>query len=930
MSAHAPRAVLCAVRTKEDLMALSPAPSAGRVDPLRPPQRPLDAIFAPRTVALIGASERAGSVGRALFENLSAATFSGAVFPIHPDRATILDRPAYATIAAAPGPVDLAVIATPAATVPEVVRECVAVGVRGALVISAGFKERGADGQALERQVLAEARRGALRLIGPNCLGVMRPRIGLNATFAAAAAHPGRVAFLSQSGALCTAVLDWSLREQVGFSAFVSVGSMLDVGWGDLIDHFGDDPDTHSIIVYMETIGDARAFLSAAREVALRKPIIVLKTGRTAAAAQAAVSHTGSLAGSDAALDAAFQRCGVLRVDTIAELFYLAEALGKQDRPRGPRLTIVTNAGGPGVLATDALLRSGGQLASLTPETIARLDAVLPPHWSQSNPIDLLGDADPQRYAKALDIIATDRDSDGVLVIVTPQAMTQPEAVAAAVTPYGAMRGKPLLASWMGGPAIASGETTLNRAGVPTFPYPDTAARIFTAMWRYSDQLRSLYETPRPLTGAATPDRAEVARILETVRSAGRTVLSEAEAKQALAAYDLPVVETRTARTVDQAVAHAEAIGYPVVLKLVSPTITHKTDVGGVQLDLRNAAAVRAAYAAIQMAVTERAGAAQFAGVTVQPMIALDGYELILGSSIDAQLGPVLLFGAGGQLVEVWRDAAFGLPPLTTTLAQRMIAQTQISRALDGVRGRPPIDRAALERLLVRFSQLVIEQPRIKEIDINPLLATPTRLVALDARIVLHAPDVAEEDLPRPAIRPYPQQYVETWTLRDGAPATVRPILPEDEPLLVQFHGTLSDRSVYLRYFGPMTLARRTEHERLTRMCFIDYDREMALVVERDDPETGARAIIGVGRLIKLAGRNEAEWAILVSDAYQGQGIGSELLRRLIVVARDEHLSRISAEILPENRGMLRVAETLGFHVRRVLRDHVVMAELDL
>lgn len=912
------------------MATLAPPPPATTYDPLRTPRRDLAAIFAPRTIAVIGASEHAGSVGRTVLENLIDGHFAGAVFPVNPQHATILGRTAYPSIRAVPAAVDLAIIATPAATVPRIIHESVDAGVKGAIVLSAGFRESGAAGLALEQQVRAEAERGPLRLIGPNCLGVMRPRTGLNATFAAAMACPGNVAFISQSGALCTAVLDWSLRENVGFSAFVSIGSMLDVGWGDLIDHFGDDPDTRSIMLYMETIGDARSFLSAAREVALRKPIIVLKTGRTAAAAQAAVSHTGSLAGSDAVLDAAFQRCGALRVDTIAELFYMAEVLGKQDRPSGPRLTIVTNAGGPGVLATDALLRSGGQLASLAPETIARLNEALPAPWSHNNPIDILGDADPQRYAQTLQIVAADRASDGVLVILTPQAMTQPQAVAEAVTPYARMAGKPILASWMGGSTIAAGEAGLNRAQIPTFPYPDTAARIFTNMWRYSDNLRSLYETPLPLHGDAAPDRALIDQIIAGAYTNGRTLLTESEAKRVLAAYDLPVVETRMAQTIDEAVAHAEAIGYPVVVKLVSPTITHKSDVGGVKLNLYDSGAVRAAYEAIKTSVTQQAGAEQFAGVTVQPMINPDGYELILGSSIDAQLGPVLLFGAGGQLVEVWQDRALGLPPLTTTLARRMIEHTRIATALRGIRGRPPIDQVALEHLLVRFSYLVIEQPRIREIDINPLLATPDRLVALDARIVLHPPDMDDPRLPKPAIRPYPQQYVAAWTLHDGTPVTIRPIRPEDEPLLVQFHGTLSERSVYLRYFGPLTLARRTEHERLTRMCFIDYDREMALVVERNDGVTGEPTIIGVGRLIKLPGRNEAEWAIVISDAYQRQGIGTELLRRLLQVARDERLSRVSAEILPENRGMRRVAEKQGLHLRRALSEHVVLAEIEL
>jgi acetyltransferase len=896
------------------------------IEALQRERESFDALFKPRSVAVIGATDKEGSVGLAMMNSLK--TFRGKVFPVNPKRDQVLGLKAYPNIAAVPEKVDLAVIITPAPTVPGVIGECIAAGAKSALIISAGFKEIGPEGAELERQILAQARDAHMRIVGPNCLGIMNTRIGLNATFADAIANPGNVAFISQSGALCTAVLDWSFREKVGFSYFISVGSMLDVGWGDLIDYLGDDPDTDSIVMYMETIGDARSFISAAREVALNKPIIVIKAGRTAAAAQAAASHTGSLAGSDDALDAAFRRCGVLRVNTIADLFYMAEVLAKQPRPKGPRLTVVTNAGGPGVLATDALILNGGELTALAPETIAKLNDFLPSAWSHGNPVDILGDATPERYAKALELVADDPASDGLLVILTPQAMTEATATAELLRPYARLRDKPILASWMGGDSVEAGERILNEAGIPTFGYPDTAARMFTYMWRYSDNLRSLYETP-----VAGDDRAirrdEAAALIAQVRASGRTLMTEYESKQLLAAYGIPTVPTYIAADEEQAVAHAEAIGYPVVVKLHSETITHKTDVGGVHLNLCDAHAVRDACRLIKASVLARGKESDFLGVTVQPMIKRDGYELILGSTTDSQLGPVLLFGAGGQLVEVFQDRALGLPPLNSTLARRMMEQTRIYTALKGVRGRKPVPLDELEQLMVRFSYLVAEQRWIKEIDINPLLASERALIALDARVVLHPVHISEAELPRTAITPYPVEYVAPWTLHDGTDVLIRPIRPEDEPLLVEFHHTLSEQSVYQRYFHPFPLSERIAHERLTRIAFINYEREMALVAERRD-EAYKPHIIGVGRLIKLRGGKEAEFAILISDEYQHQGLGTELLSRLVAIGRREGVKRIIADILPDNAAMIRVSEQVGFTCRYSAEDGVVKAELVL
>ncbi|MGE5048116.1 MAG: GNAT family N-acetyltransferase [Deltaproteobacteria bacterium] len=862
-------------------------------------RHPLHSFFAPRGVAVIGASEREGSVGRTVLWNLVTNPFGGTVYPVNGKRPSVLGIKCYPDVAAVPEPVDLAVVVTPAPTVPGVIRECAAAGIHAAVVISAGFKEIGAEGVRLEQEILAIAREARMRLIGPNCLGVMSPISGLNATFAGAMARQGNVAFLSQSGALQTAILDWSLQENVGFSAFVSLGSMLDVGWGDLIDYLDSDGRTRSILIYMESIGDARSFLSSAREVALRKPIIVLKGGRTTQAAQAAASHTGTLAGSDEVLTAAFRRSGVLRVDSIADLFYIADALAKQPRPRGRRLGIVTNAGGPAVLATDALIIGGGELAPLSPPAMEKLNAILPAQWSHANPIDVLGDADPERYAKTLEIAGDEKDSDGLLVILTPQDMTEPTLTADRLKPYAHRRpDKPVLASWMGGLEVAAGRQVLSDAGIPSFRFPDTAVRIFNYMWKYTYNLRGLYETPTLLDDAAGAHG--VARdLLAQAQREGRTLLTEHESKQVLEAYGIASVDTRLAPSAEQAAAEAERLGYPVVVKLHSRTITHKSDVGGVVLDLRSAEAVREAFASIRGRVPPQ----DFEGVTVQRM-APSGYELIVGSSIDPQFGPVLLFGAGGVMVEVIKDRSLALPPLNTTLARRMMEQTKIYALLRGGRGRKPIDLGALEKLLVRFSQLVAEQRAIREIDINPLLATPDGLFALDARMVLHS--AGEKPAPL-AVCPYPLRFMGKARMKSGAEVIIRPIRPEDEPKMVEFHKTLSDESVYYRYAGTLKLDMRVAHDRLARLCFIDYDREMALIAELSGK------LVAVARLTRLVGTNDGEFALLVSDTLQGQGLGRALLSRLFDVGRDWGLARIVAYILPGNVPMRRVCEHLGF-----------------
>ncbi|MGB7133661.1 MAG: bifunctional acetate--CoA ligase family protein/GNAT family N-acetyltransferase [Acidobacteriaceae bacterium] len=873
---------------------------------------PLASIFTPKSVAVIGATDRAGSVGCTVLTNLLASPFGGPVWPVNPRRPSILGVPAYRSIRELPGIPDLIVVTTPASTVPAIIEEAVAVGVPSAIVISAGFKEVGESGKALERQI-AQTIQGKMRLIGPNCLGVLNPVGGLNATFAKAMVPAGRLGFISQSGALGTAILDWCIREQVGLSGFVSAGSMLDVTFGELIDHFGQDPNTDTIVIYMESIGDARSFLSAARAVALNKPILVIKAGRTAAAAKAAASHTGSLTGSDDVLDAAFQRAGVLRVNSISELFCVSEVLAKQPRPKGPRLTILTNAGGPGVLATDALIGAGGELTEISAETVTAYNAFLPDAWSHNNPVDILGDAESERYAKALEFASKDVNTDGMLIILTPQGMTDPTAVAKDLAPYARSTGKPVIASWMGGDFVAEGATILTRAGIPVFPYPDAAAEAFVSTWKHTSQLRDLYETPAARSGSVLDTRRDLAsQIVNQVRAGRRTILTEYESKQLLAAYGIPTVRTELAATTDEAVIKAAEIGFPVVLKLHSETITHKTDVGGVKLNLRTASEVAAAFEDIRTSVTAKVGAEHFLGVTVQPFAKLDGYEVILGSSIDPQLGPVLLFGTGGQLVEVYKDRALALPPLTATLARHQMEKTKIFTALKGVRGRRPVDIDALEALVVRFSELVVEQRWIKEIDINPLLVSPDGLIALDARVVLHEPGTTEDQLPRPAIRPYPVQYAAPATGKSGTRLLIRPIRPEDEPLIVAFHDRLSERTVVQRYFKALDLNARTAHERLTRICFIDYDRELALVAEIADV-AGTPVIAGVSRMIHEDDGRSATLAVVVADDFQGQGIGEALMSRTLDAARAEGLRTVLIHFLPENARMHKLSRKLGF-----------------
>ena len=874
----------------------------------------LEKIFVPKRIAVIGASDKPESVGYTVLRNLVGSGFQGVIYPVNPRRESVQGIEAYPGVGEIPRQVDLAIIATPAQTVPQLIEECGEAGIRGVIVISAGFKEIGEEGRRLEEEILQRARAYGIRIIGPNCLGVIVPQIKLNASFAAAMPQPGNIALISQSGALCTAILDWSIREEVGFSHFVSIGDMLDVDFGDLIDYFGSDPQTRSIILYIESLKGARKFVSAARAFARTKPIIVVKAGRFAESAKAAASHTGALAGEDLVYDAAFQRAGIVRVEEIEDLFDCAEILAKQRNPQGPRLAIITNAGGPGVMATDGLIKYGGKLAELSPETMDSLDGFLPPFWSHGNPIDVLGDASPERFARALEIVLKDKGVDGVLVILTPQAMTDPTGIAEIVGETAKSSAKPVVAAWMGGESVEEGIAILNRLGVPTYSTPEQAAKTFTYMYSYNRNLELLYETPKDIRVDFELDRRRVKEIFDLIMMEERKVLPETISKSLLETYGIPIVKPFPAWSADEAVTIARRIGYPVVLKILSPQITHKSDVGGVLLNLNSDEAVHEGFERIMEDARRASPDARIDGVTVQKMVEEEGWEVIIGAKKDPTFGAVILFGMGGIATEVFQDRAVGLPPLNERLAQRLIESIKGYKILRGYRSRPPVDLDLLKEILIRFSYLVVDYPEIKEMDINPLLIGPEGAWALDARVVIDQEALTEGVRPYShlAIRPYPEELVRQAEMEDGTPVILRPIKPEDEPLWHEMLATFSEETIRFRFFyhiGEIT------HEFATRYCFIDYEREIGIVAQIE--EDGKEKLIGVGRLISDPNLEEAELAVVVGDPWQGRGVGSLLTDYCIEIARERGLKRIVAEMLPDNEIIIRMFERRGFIMER-------------
>ena len=873
----------------------------------------LQRLFDPKSIAVIGASNRKGSVGYILLHNLIGAEYEGVVYPVSVSAPSVQGIQAYPSVGQIPHKIDLAVVAVPAGSVAQTMRECGEAGVGGAVIVSAGFREIGDAGKQLEEEVSAIAKAYGVRILGPNCLGYIRPSRHLNVTFAHVIPPAGRIAFFSQSGALGTAILDWAAASEVGFSAFVSVGSMADVDFGDLIDYFGADSHTASIILYIESITDARKFMSAARHFAKTKPIIVVKSGRTARGALAAASHTGAIAGDDTLYSAVFRRAGVVRVDEIEDLFDASEALSRVSSPRGPRLGIVTNAGGPGVMACDRLLALGGELAELTPETDEKLKACLPTYGARGNPVDVIGDAGAKLYAAATQALMDDPNCDGVLAILTPQAMSDPTATAKALVEVSRTHKlKPLLTSFMGKIKVAEGIRIFREAHLPTFNTPEDAVRAYMYMYQYTRNLANLYETPADIVPDFCPDREAVRATFIEVAREGRSVLSEPEAKSVLDAYQIPTIKTVVATTAEECVAAAEEIGFPVAIKILSHDITHKSDVGGVILNVRSAAEAASRFAEITERVRQAAPKATIIGVAVQAMSS-GGYEVIIGAKKDPTFGPALMFGMGGTGVELYRDVAVDFPPLNQALARSMIQRTKMSRLLEGYRGKAPVDITAIEQAIVKVSYLLVDFPEILEMDVNPLQVRPDGICALDARLVIEPKDVRKIKLPGAhlMISMYPSKY--HWEMPlDGELVTIRAIRPEDVPLWSEMIESLSPITAQYRFFGP---APEVTRSLLVRHCHIDYDREIALVATSEGKgRKKKKSMLGVAHIsIDTVNADEGEFAIVVRDDYQRMGIGTKLMEALIQAARDRHVREINGHVMAANPGMARFAEQLGF-----------------
>jgi acetyltransferase len=886
--------------------------------------RNLEYFFGPRSIAVIGASGRPHSVGETVLRNLLAGEFAGPVLPVNPKHRTLAGLAVYATVADLPLTPELAVICTPPATVPGLVAELAARGTKAAVVISAGLGAKTADGRStLKDAMLAAAAPALLRVLGPNCVGLLVPGIRMNASFAHTDALKGSVAFVSQSGALVTAVLDWAKSRGIGFSKFISIGDSADVDFGDLIDYLASDEETKAILLYIESIHAARKFMSAARAAARNKPVIVVKAGRVAEGARAAASHTGALAGADDVYDAAIRRAGMLRVLTTEALFDAVETLARAKPLHGDRLAIMTNGGGPGVMATDALVLAGGRLAPLSPHTLARLDAALPPTWSHGDPVDIGGDAPVERYVQALRTLLDEPQCDAVLFLHSPTAIVRSAEIAAAVGPVARDAVKPVFASWLGADAVREARAIFARHGIPEFDTPEGAVNAFLQAVEYRRSQDLLLEVPPTTTAAFPHDRERAHEIVRRAIAAGQRILSEPDSKAVLGAYGIPVVETRIAAGVDDVAACADAIGYPVALKILSPQVTHKSDVGGVALNLDSAVAVTAAAFAMRDRVQRARPDATLAGFTVQPMVRRhDAHELIAGATTDAVFGPVILFGAGGTSVEVVGDRAVGLPPLNAVLARDIIARTRIARLLAGYRDRPAADLEAIGRTLTQLADLVADRPEIIELDINPLLADENGVMALDARVVVAAavgPGVA-----RLAIKPYPAELEETieW---NAMHVMLRPVRPEDGTLHREFVNALLPEDLRHRIF---IRARELHATQLARLTQIDYDREMAFVaiVERE----GGRETLGVVRTIADPDNRTAEFAIIVRSDLKGRGLGSLLLRKMIDYCRRRGTQRLVGEALPDNARVLALARRHGFTVTPSRDGATVLLEADL
>ncbi len=882
--------------------------------------RHLDRMFRPRSIAVFGASDRAGSVGRAVFGNLSDGGFTGEIYPVNIRHRRVAGRRAWRRAADLPQVPDLGVICTPPATVPDIIDELGECGTRAAVVITAGFEQAGAElGRDLQAEMLECAGRHGLRFLGPNCVGLMVPSMHLNASFAPGRPRAGSLAFVTQSGALATTVLDWAAERDIGFSCFLSLGNCLDVDIGDVIDYLGSDAHTRSILLYMEALSDGRKFMSASRAASRNKPLIVVKSGRVPEGARAAASHTGAMAGSDQVYAAAIRRAGALRVHGIEDLFSSAELLARVRRDCGSRMAILTNGGGPGILATDELILGGGQLAELGNKTVARLDEQLPGNWSRANPVDIIGDAPPERYRRALEVLVDDRGVDAVLLIHAPTALAGSEDIARELAPVAREARIPVFGCWLGGASARAAYEHFAAAGLPGFLSPEDAVAAFLALQEFRANQVALMETPTEMPTSARMDADAVGDILQRARDERRTWLSEVEAKQVLTAYGIAVVETQRAATPDEAAETAAAMGFPVALKLLSPDITHKSDVGGVVLDLESAEAVREAAAGIMRRI-ERHGHVRLDGFSIQPMLRRPGgVELIVGGSQDAVFGPVLLFGHGGTAVEVIDDTVIGLPPLNMSLARQLVDRTRVAKLLAGYRNQPAARIDMVCEVLIRVARLMTDLDLIESLDINPLLADSDGVIALDARIELRPADAGERT--RPAIAPYPEHLEETVAF-DDRQITLRPIRPEDEPAHRDFFNSLEAEDVRFRFFGVI---REPEHSQLARYTQIDYEREMALIAVDADGRT-----LGVARMARDSAGEQGEFAVVVRSAIKGQGLGRILLVKLIDYCREIGLHELIGQVLQYNERMLGLAAELGFRVEPPDEDGIRRVVLDL
>jgi len=867
--------------------------------------RNLDALFAPAAIALIGASNRPGSVGAVLARNLFDAGFSGPIMTVNPHERAIRSSLNYHSVGELPLAPDLAIIATPPESVPGLIHELGERGCRAAVVITAGFGEGArAEGLALKQAMLDAAKPYLMRIVGPNCLGILAPHMGINASFAHLTPAKGDVAFVTQSGAVATAILDWASARGIGFSHVVSLGAMSDVDFGDMLDYLALDPKTHSILLYVEAVTEVRKFLSAARMASRNKPVVVVKAGRSAAGAKAALSHTGALAGADAVYDAAFRRAGMLRVATLDELFQAAGTLATGIRVKGNRLAILTNGGGIGVLAVDALAEVNGRLAELSETTLVRLNEVLPEAWSHANPVDILGDAPGRRYTLALEALLDERCADAILVMNCPAAVADSLDAARAVVETLGTRPAAVLTCWLGEGAPAEARHLFATQRIPTYETPEQAIRAFSHLFSHRRNQQALMETPPALAEAVTLEPAKAEAVIDGVIAAGRRVLTEPEAVAVLAAYDIPTVPAIVARTPAEASQAAQRLGFPVVLKILSPDISHKSDVGGVQLNLASPGAVTQAAEDMLAAVRRAQPEARVEGFNVQPMIRRPGaHELIIGAAEDSLFGPVIVFGQGGTAVEVIGDRVVGLPPLNPLLARNMIASTRVARLLQGYRDRPAVDLEALTLTLIKVSQLVSDLTRVVELDINPLLTDADGVIALDARIVVRAEGDQRQPL---AIRPYPQQLEEVIETRAGQRYCLRPIRPEDEGALVEMLRHSSPDDVRLRFFAAI---KAFDHAFAARLTQIDYDREMAFVATLP----GEAVIVGVVRLSTDPDKEKAEFAIMVRSDMKGTGLGYRLMEQIIDYARESGIRQIFADVLRENHAMRQMAAELGF-----------------